>query len=74
MTTYLFLVEVDVEGWDDDPSPFGYLGNPRSPAGYAEAALHKAVVPDASSLDGYADLNSKAEIRGVYFEPGSLGT
>jgi hypothetical protein len=48
-----FLVEVTVENWEADD---------RDPVQYAAAALRAACLPDARSLDGYADLDAEAGI------------
>lgn len=48
MSAHSFIVVVEVE--DTEP------GQDRSPDEYAYAALNAAALPDASRLDGFADL------------------
>lgn len=53
MGEYRFTAIVSVDGW---------TAGDRDEAGYAEAALNSASLPDARQLDGYADLGAEAGI------------
>lgn len=55
MSEHTFVVTVKIIGWDSD----------RDPANYAATALLTAGLPDASRLDGFADLSAEADITDV---------
>ena len=59
MGDYTFTVTVSVAGWEDP-------GDGRAEHDYAKAALDMASLPDASRLDGFADLKAEADITGFW--------
>lgn len=61
MSDHNFEVTVRVEDWLE--------GDSRDPAEYAAAALRCASLPDASRLDGYADLAATAYIVPHFVDP-----
>jgi len=59
MGDFTFTVTVAVTGWEDP-------GDGRTELDYARAALNVADLPDASRLDGFADLAAEADLAGFW--------